>query len=404
MTRFSNRIGRVCLPAVVGCCVWIGMTAPLRGDPAAPAPAAAKKSPAKVVIDFNGIRDRIRAVPVGLDASSLKISPDGKTLLFTAAVASQQNLYTYSLDELAREAPVARQLTSTPGGKSNAQWSPDGREIFYLESGRIQTIAVDTRVARPVAATAELDIDFSKEKMQTFAEAWRMLNDNFYDPEFHGVNWPAMRKTFEPQIAGARTPDEMRRIISLMLGELNASHLGISAGFGQGGPEGGAASGTGKLGLRFDRAEYEMNGRFKVTEVIRLSPADVAGVKAGAYLIALDGITLNSRTNLDELLDHKVDRRVVLTIGDGPNGEGKREIPLRPVSTATEKNLLYRDWVENRRDYVHKASNGRLGYVHMPDMGAESLQKLYLDLDTENVARDGVIIDIRSNNGGFVNV
>jgi C-terminal processing protease CtpA/Prc len=71
---------------------------------------------------------------------------------------------------------------------------------------------------------------------------------------------------------------------------------------------------------------------------------------------------------------------------------------------AAEKNLIYRQWVDQRREYVAKASGGRLGYVHMPDMSGDSLDQLYMDLDTDNHSRDGVVIDVRNNNGGFVNV
>ena len=77
---------------------------------------------------------------------------------------------------------------------------------------------------------------------------------------------------------------------------------------------------------------------------------------------------------------------------------------MRPISGAQEKALLYRHWVEDRRDYVHRVSNGRLGYVHMLDMSSNSLDRLYIDLDAENVGREGVVVDIRNNNGGFVNV
>jgi tricorn protease len=361
---------------------------------------AKSNAPPKVTIVFEGIRERARVLPIGLDADSIRISPDGKTLLLAADVAGQRNLYTYSLDELAKEPAVARQLTSTPAPKADPQWSPDSKQVFFLQDGRVESITVENRQSKSVAITAEMDVEFPQEKLEVFAQAWRYLNDNFYDPEFHGVDWNQVRARFEPQIAGAGTPDEERRLISLMIGELNASHLGISAGSGG---SGAPKPVTGRLGLRFDRKEYESAGRLRIAEVINLSPAGVAGVKAGQYLLAVDGRPAGRGVNLDELLQHKVDRRVELTIADAADGAGKRVIPVKPVNTATEKRLLYRAWVESRREYVHRASHGRLGYVHMPDMSSNSLQQLYLDLDTENQARQGVVIDIRNNNGGFVN-
>jgi len=144
------------------------------------------------------------------------------------------------------------------------------------------------------------------------------------------------------------------------------------------------------------------NGKLKVTEVIRLSPADVAGVKTGETLTAIDGTAADAKANLNQLLEFKSGRRVTLTVADA--GGTAREVAVSPVSGTQEKALLYRHWVETRRDYVHTVSKGRLGYVHMPDMGSSSLDQLYLDLDAENVGRDGVVVDIRNNNGGFVNV
>ena len=368
--------------------------------PAAPAapvtgPTAA---PRNVEIVLEGIRKRLSLLSVGVDTDSVTISPDGKSILMTAGAAGQQNLYTYSIDELAREQPVARQLTSTPGFKAAAQFAPDGKEVFFLEAGRINSVAVDTRVVRPVAVTAEMDVDFSREKGEVFAQAWSYLRDYFYDPAFHGVDWNAVRARFEPQIAGARTPDEMRRLMSLMVGELNASHLGVSA------PQGTNTNVSGRLGIRFDRAEYERDGRFRITEVIELGPLALArNVSVGNYLVAVDGVQLTATTNLDELLAYKVNRRVALMISNSASGTPPSEVVVRPVSVAIEKNLLYRQWVNARRDYVAKVSNGRLGYVHMADMSSNALEQLYIDLDVENHTREGVVVDVRNNNGGFVN-
>ena len=364
-----------------------------------PSASPSERPPAKPVqVVFDDIRRRLSFVPVGLDVSYQTISPDGKWVALIANAANQANLYLYSLDELSREPAVAKQLTSTSGNKSWAQFTPDNKEIFYIENGRIGIVNLEGRT-RSLAVTAEMDVDFSREKMEVFRQGWSYLRDNFYDPGFHGANWDAVRAEYEPLIAGSRTPDEMRRLLQLMVGELNASHLGAGA------PPGGNPPITGRIGLRFDRREYETSGRLRVTEVIALSPvAIVGGVKPGDYLLAVDGRTLDQSTNLDEALNYKIARRVSLTISSTADGAVKREVVVRPVNAATERGLLYRQWVEKNREYVSKASNGRLGYAHMFDMSTASLNQLHIDLDAENFGKDGVVIDIRNNSGGFVNV
>ncbi len=369
-----------------------------KGAATASSPAPAKPA---VAINFDDIRRRLSLVPVGVDVRSQRISPDGKWLLLTATVSNQTNLYVYPLDELSKEAPTARQLTSTAGPKREAQFSPDSREVYYLDQGRIQVVPVEVGkgpAAHPVAVAAELDVDFEQEKLVVFNEAWSYLRDFFNDPTFNGVDWPAQREKFAPYVAGARTPDELRRLTSLMIGELNASHSGIGAPVPATGT---VAPATGRLGVRFDPAEYEQQGRLRLTSVLPLGAAALAGLQPGDVLLAVDGRPLTGSTNLDELLQYKVGRRTTLRVA--ANGK-EREVVVRPLSRETEKGLDYRQWVEERRAYVAQASGGRLGYVHMFDMSAASLAQLYVDLDAENMTRDGVVVDVRNNNGGFVNV
>jgi C-terminal processing protease CtpA/Prc len=379
-------------------------TAPAeRRAPGAEREADPPRDPSKPVdIVFDGIRRRLSILPVGVDVTSQVISPDGRTLLLTATAEGQQNLYTYSLDELAREPAVARQLTSTSGAKADAQFSPDSREVFYLEQGRMSVMPIETRVARSVAVTAEMDVDFAQEKLEVFRQAWTYMRDGFYDDKYHGVNWDAVRERYAPRVAGTQTPAELRRLLNLMVGELNASHLGVAAGGRGGGPQEPA---VGRLGLRFDRAEYEQSGHFKITGIVPLGPADVTRtVKVGEYLRAVDGVSLSAGTNLDALLAHSVNRRTALTLSSAATGADTREVLVRPVNQTTEKNLLYREWVENNRAYVEKISGGRLGYAHMNDMSEASLRRFYIDLDADNRTKEGVVIDVRNNNGGFVNV
>ena len=360
--------------------------------PRSPA-AAAEKPPVKPVeIVFDGIRERLTLLPIGLDVNSPQISPDGRTLLVAAQVAGQTNLYLYPLDEQARGERVARQLTSTAAPKQRAQFSSDGREVFYLEGGRLQLINIETRQARAINVNAEMDVDFDQEKLAVFEEAWAGQRDGFYDEKMHGVDWNAVRRTYRPLVEAARTPDELRRLLRLMVGELNASHSGITAPLPRGAaPPRGV---IGQLGLSFDRAAYEQQGQLKISAVVPRSPADLARIKVGELLEAVDGRPTGAGVNLDSLLEHKVNKRVALTVSG-------REVVVQPVASLAD--LIYRQWVESSRAYVSRVSGGRLGYVHIRDMSEVSLKQFYLDLDSENRAKAGVVIDVRNNNGGFVN-
>jgi len=238
-----------------------------------------------------------------------------------------------------------------------------------------------------------------------FRQAWTYMRDGFYDDKFHGVNWDAIRTQYAPRIAGAQTPSEMRRLLNLMVGELNASHMGVAAGGGAGGGRGGDGPSVGRLGLRFDRNAYEQSGQLRITEIVPLGPVDITRqAKVGDYLTSVAGTRIAAGTNLDELLLHSVNRRTELSIASSSNGADAKTLVVQPINQATEKNLLYREWVEWNRAYVEKVSQGRLGYAHMNDMSEAALRRFYTDLDADNRMKQGIVIDVRNNNGGFVNV
>src|SRR5262249_7701506 len=146
-------------------------TAPAK-DPE-PSPSAKKSTD----IVFDNIRQRLSLVSTGLDVGEAFISPDGKTVVMIAGAAGQQNLYAWPIAETARERPVARQLPPTAGAKSSVSFTPDSKEAYYLDDGRVQVVTLERRETRAVNVTAELDVDFAKEKLIVFDQAWRLLHE-----------------------------------------------------------------------------------------------------------------------------------------------------------------------------------------------------------------------------------
>jgi C-terminal processing protease CtpA/Prc len=288
------------------------------------------------------------------------------------------------------------EATGTPIG-----FSSNGRQLYVLRGGQLRIVNVTGGQPRTVSTSVEWTEDFDATKLAAFEQGWGEMRDGFYDREYHGADWNAVRERFRPQIEGARTRAEFSRLMNLMLGELNASHLGHSGRTGP--PQEGDGATTGELGLRFDRIAYENDGRFVVTEVVELGPAHVAGgIAVGDAVVAVNGTALDGSSDLDLLLRDKSGRQVVLTVRTG-NG-APRAVEVLATSGGAERQLIYRNWVESRRAYVDSISGGRIGYVHIASMSQGALDQLIFDLDQQNHAKDGVVIDVRNNNGGFVNV
>jgi tricorn protease len=354
-------------------------------------------------IDFKDLNERLTLLELGgADVNDVIISRDG-IVVVSATIGGQGNLYLYSAPEGGRGGGAARgagagnsplrPLTTTPGMKAEAQFSPDGKEVYYVSQGGIESVSLDTKLSKPISTRTEMEVDFDQEKVEAFRQAWTAQKRGYADPDMNGVDWNAVYKTYEPVVAGVASSDELRRVLALMVGELNSSHSGV------GGASGFVPTATGRLGLGFDRAEYEEHGKLKITEVIDGGPADLTGmVHVGDFLVSIDGKAVGAGDNLDEILENKVGRKVVLGVSGA-----EKNVTVKPVNLATEKGLLYKQWVRDQRAYVNKISNGRLGYVHMNDMGEESLNQLYIDLDADNQNKEGVVVDVRNNNGGFVN-
>lgn len=357
------------------------------------------EAPADVEIDFDGIRRRGNLVDLDFSVGAVLLSPDGEH----AAVSGQDGLHyvTFEPDGGVDVRPLGdRGQGGGRGGGASMQFSKNGRDLYLLRRGRINVMNVASGNTRSISTSAEVDVDFERDKTAVFEQGWGEMRDGFYDDQFHGADWDAVRETFAPRVAGAKTRAELNRLMNLMFGELNASHLGHRGGGG-----GARAEQTGKLGLRFDRVVFENDGRFQVAEIIELGPAHVEGsIELGDYLLEVNGTELTGSTNLNQVLAGAPGEKAAILVSANANGSGPREVELQAISTGAERQLVYRAWVESRRAYVDELSEGRLGYVHIASMSQGALDQLIFDLDQGNHGKDGVVVDVRNNNGGFVNV
>ena len=351
-------------------------------------------TPSEIRIEFDGIRRRGAFVTTTFSVGQVLLNPDGKTAVITGDGA---------LHRVSFNANGAVEITRMEGVTgSPIGFSSNGRQLYVVQTGQLRVVNVTGNASpRTVATTVEWTEDFDATKLAAFEQGWGEMRDGFYDKDFHGADWNAVRERFRPQIEGARTRAEFNRLMNLMLGELNASHLGHSGRAGP--PQEGDGANTGELGLRFDRIAYENDGRFIVTEVVELGPAHVAGkIAVGDQVTAVNGIELDGRSDLDLLMRDKSGKQVVLSVRTG--NAAPRDVEVLATSGGAERQLIYRNWVESRRAYVDSISGGRIGYVHIASMSEGALDQLIFDLDQQNHAKQGVIIDVRNNNGGFVNV
>ncbi len=360
----------------------------------APSKPSRPASSREVAIVFSGIERRLRLLtPPQMDAIALCISPDGRDLVCSATVAGRQNLWTLPLDE-PRADQGPRQLTSTPGAKSHAWFTPDGKHLYFLDGGTIAIRKFPKGEQTTLAVSAEVIVDFAHEKRQIFEECWRLLRDCFYDERFRGIDWEAMHEQYAPLIQGAQTPSEVSLLINLMVGELRSSHVGLLRGDGNGGQDG-------YLGIALDPVAYLRSGQFRIARVIPDSPAAVArngALQPGETLLAVNGVALTPDTSLDALLQRTAGRRVILRVA-APSGE-QRDVEVRPVPAEQYDWLRYRAWVLENEQIVHRASDGRIGYVHIRKMSYDAYQQFLTDLDVEMHNKDGLVVDIRFNSGG----
>ncbi len=249
----------------------------------------------------------------------------------------------------------------------------------------------------------KMKLDHRAEYVQIFNEAWRLHRDFFYDENMHGVDWEKMRERYRVLLPYAAHRFDLTYVIGEMAGELCCSHTYVGGGERPKIP----SSGVGLLGVDFD-IDNEHN-RIKIARILKgenwdedlrspLMEPDI-DVKEGDYLLAIDGKEITADVNPYSLTENCVDRLVTLTVNDRPTMKGAREMTVKPL--ADESGLRYYNWVEDNRAFVDSVSGGKIGYIHIPDMGGYGLVR-FIEMFYHQMHKEGLIVDVRYNGGGFV--
>jgi len=267
----------------------------------------------------------------------------------------------------------------------------DAKYIYFVTKGKLSRIDIKSGKEEALPFNGKMEINFAEEQNQIFEESWRALRDGFYDPNFHNNNWDKLKDKYKPMCLKASTQKDFQDMYNIMLGELNASHMGMRYAND---PTELQKEKTGLLGVEVSSAK---NG-VKVLHVVPNSPADREQSKllVGDVITNVNGTKIDNETNFYSLLTNTVDDKVLLNI----NRSGDEiEIIIRPTSNL--RDLLYNDWVENNRKLVDKWSNGKIGYLHIEAMGMESFERFEREFTAVGSGKDAIVIDVRFNGGGW---
>lgn len=365
---------------------------PLQKEKADPDPASATPTagitPGTVKFDFDDIENRAKRLTTQ-GSGGYQITPDGKNIIFQSAVGGPPDFFVVPVS-----GGQVRRLTTTGEATSAPRFGSDSSKFYALGAGGTVKVIALGGPAQTIAWSARMEFDRRAEIAQAFNEFWRRMNVAFYDPNLHGTDWVEVRKRYEPLLPYIGTKEEFANFLSMMVGELNASHSEIGPAPGQPGAT------TADLGMTFDE-DYAGPG-LKVTEYMPKGPNDDLGpkVKVGEYILAIDGQDVSWNESMYKTLLDKAGKTVELTVNATPTKEGARVVKIKPITPAQWNELHYENDVRESRAQVEKLSGGRLGYIHIQAMNVPSLRKMERELWGKVREKDGLVLDLRGNGGG----
>ena len=282
------------------------------------------------------------------------------------------------------------------GGITTAStYSSNGKDLFVMDRSSIYKVDPATANATKVDLKHIFTKNISDEFRQMFFEVWATLEENFYDVKFHGVDWNAKRDYYASFLPEVKNRDNLRMLINDMLMELNSSHMGFTTSGREETPP--VRYITAETGLLFKNGDP-----YILDKILPMSSADFSGnpLKPGDELIEVNGIKVDKKMNREIYFVSPVTQKEVAL--KFKRGTAEVDVKLHPIASGALRTLLYDEWEDNNRAIVDKASNGKVAYLHMRDMSAGALNKFMIEVNTYAVHKEGLILDLRFNNGGNV--
>ena len=358
-----------------------------------------KKNAAKTLkIDWPGIENRVVVLTKEAGNYSHLAAVSGKVLFIRWShhgAPKRKGTLTYYDLKNRKEQVIADNIY-------NYDLSADGKKLLVSNRGSYGIVSVAPKQKlKPLAgvATMEMTIDPRQEWKQLFADSWRFERDFFYDENTHGLDWNLMRQRYGKLLEDAVTREDVSFVIRELVGELGAGH--VFAGGGD--VERPERRATGLLGADFALE----NGAFRIKKIIDVSPQNIkvrsplrepgVQVTEGDYILAVNGMPMDTTKDVWANFQGMGGKTVLLTVNGQPGMTGARDVTVKLLSS--ESSLRELAWVESNREKVAEATNGKVGYIYVPDTSTTGQSELVRQFRAQ-FHKQGLVIDERFNRGG----
>ncbi len=357
-----------------------------------------EKKEVSVAIDFENITERTGKIPVeGANYWNINVV-NGIVYYMKKVHGDKSKLMAYDLEN---------KKETELGQFSNYQLSPGHKKMLVRKKDQYSVIDLPKPKQLKIKEHVDLSgmktwAEYKKEWEQIYNECWRQMKYFFYDPNMHGVDWDAVKDKYGQLIKHVNHRNDLNYLISEMIGELNVGHAYINGG-DRPQPE------KIKLGLLGVEVQRDQSGYYKITKILQGENWDdskrspLAGIgrnaKEGYYIISVNGYSTKDVNNMYELLINTAGNQVELKLNSQPQVEGAYTELIKPI--ADEAELYYFNWVRNNIKKVNEATDGKVGYIHIPDMGPGGLNQ-FVKYFYPQLEKQALIIDDRGNGGGNV--